>query len=185
MPSIQSLYLFPIYQTREAYKAATGKNTPTWNPAKPIKSWEDPNPPTADEDGNVQYLALALGADKVHPAVGPSGTPYLRKYSISREDATQVNIPPKDFSHQTDRPDPGSLSPMAAIEVFIPCRELSLDEELFFAWGGRVEIRSKTKPIDPSNPSAPSPSSADLSEIRQLLLEVSTKLDIVLATRQQ
>ena len=183
MPGLDTLYTFPVYQTRETYKHLTGMEAPPWDPSKPIKSWEDRQAPSSDEDGYVQYQVLALGPDKKSPAVGTHGRPYLRTMRILRSDAVRVNIPPKDFSHQTNRPDPGSLSPMASVEVPVPCRDLLPDEELFVAWGGRAEVRKKTEAPPPSQGGATTP--ATDPETKQLLLEVLSKLDILLATSRQ
>ncbi len=175
MAGIHNLYVFPVYQTREQFKAATGKEAPTWNPSKPIKSWFDPSPPVSDADGDVRYLMLALGADGKTPAV-KNGAPYLRMTRVAHLDAIAVNIPPKEFYDQRIQ-DPGALSPFASLEVPVPCRELLPDEELKFGWGGLVEVRKKNE-VAPAPGAAP----ASDSELRQLLLTIDGKLDILLAT---
>ena len=187
MPGIETLYIFGVYQTREAYKQATGAEAPEWNPALPIKSWRDEYPPTPDEDGNVEYLVLAIGADKKTPAVGSDGKPYLRKMRISATQAMRVNIPPKDFARDARVVDPGSLSPTASIEVPVPCKLPAADEELFFAWGGRAEVRKRVQ-----TPVQAGGSSTDLQRVEakldanaQLLLEALAKIDVLLATSRQ
>lgn len=179
MAGIQSLYRFAVSQTREQFKQTTGVEAPPWDPNKPIKSWADPNPPDPDEEGNVRYLVLALAADKKTPAV-QNGRPYLRTLTINRVEATLVNIPPKDFARDTRNVDPGSLSPMASIEVPVPCRQLNSDEELAFGFGGLVEVRRKQQePTQGGSVTATDP------EVKQLLFEVNSKLDILLAMSRQ
>lgn len=177
--ALQSLYLFPVYQTREAYKAATGKEAPAWNPAKPIKSWFDPFPPSPDEDGNVQYLMIALGKDKRTPAVGPDGKPYLRLTRIPAADATAVNIAAKEFGSDTSVVDPGSLSPMASYDVPVPCRPLAADEEFVFGFGATVQVRKKISAPPPQGGGTVAP--VDLSPIVRSLESIESKLDVLLA----
>lgn len=179
MAGIETLYLFPVYQTREAYKAATGGEAPAWNSAKPIKSWFDPNPPSPDEDGNVQYLMIALGKDKRTPAVGLDGKPYLRLTRISAVEAATVNIPPKDFSPDTRIVDPGALSPTASIELPVPCRPLNPDEEFAFGFGATVQVRKKESAPPPQGDTS---SPVDLAPITRLLESIESKLDVLLAT---
>jgi len=177
MAGIQNLYVFPVYQTREQYKAATGKDAPPWNPSKPVKSWLDPTPPPmSDADGDVRYLMLALGADGKTPAV-KNGAPYLRMTRVAHAEAIAVNIPPKEFYDQRIQ-DPGALSPFASLEVPVPCRDLLPDEELKFGWGGLVEVRKKNEVASPTTGTAP----ATDPELKQLLLTIDSKLDILLAT---
>lgn len=178
MAGIDTLYLFPVYQTREQYKAATGQNAPVWNPTKPIKSWFDPNPTNADEDGNVQYLMLALGKDKKTPAVGTDGKPYLRLTRISAIDAATVNIAPKDFSPDTRIVDPGALSPMASIEIPVPCRPLGTDEEFAFGFGATVQVRKKSTTTPPQSGGT---ATVDMAPVLRVLESIESKLDVLLA----
>lgn len=177
--ALQALYLFPVYQTREQYKAATGKDAPLWDPTKPIKSWRDPNPPAPDEDGNVQYLMLALGKDRRTPAVGADGKPYLRLTRISAEDAASVNIPQKEFGADTRVVDPGSLSVNATYEVPVPCRPLASDEEFAFGFGATVQVRKKTS-APPASGGAPA-AAVDLSPVLARLDALESKIDVLLA----
>jgi hypothetical protein len=194
MPGIESLYRFALSQTRDAFKQSTGKEAPPWDPSKPIKSWVDPDPPDADEEGNVKYTVLALAADKKTPAVGANGRPYLRTLTISRADAMVPNIPLKDFARDTQTVDPGALSPMASVDLPVPCRALQPDEELFFAFGGLVQVRKKSDlPPAPAQPVSTSPAiEARLAAIetnQQAILvnqqTILAKMEILLATNNQ
>ncbi len=173
MVGIGSLYLFPVYQTREQYKQATGKDAPTWNPNAPAKSWLDPNPPAPDEDGDVRYLMLAMAADGRTPAV-KDGRPYLRLTRVNFADAGAVNIPAKDF-HNSLIQDPGALSPFAALDVPVPCRELATDERLKFGFGATVQVEKVSE-----TPAVVGGAVTD-PEVKQLLLAINSKLDVLLA----
>lgn len=176
MAGLESIYRFPVYRTREQYKAATGKEAPAWNPNKPIKSWEDPAKPPADEDGFVQYLMIGVGPDGKTPGV-KDGKPYLRLTRIKREDALTVNLAPKAFDGSAQ--DPGSLSAMADKEVPVPCRPLGQDEDLAFGWGGLVNVVKKFEAPPVSGGTHPSVD----PELKNIMLEVLSKLDILLAMR--
>lgn len=174
MAGLGSLYLFPVYQTREQYKAATGKDAPLWNPNKPVKSWEDTNAPVPDEDGDVRYLMLALAADGRTPAV-KEGRPYLRLTRVKYADAVTVNIPEKEF-HNSLIQDAGALSPFASLDVPVPCRELAPHERLKFGFGATVQVEQ----IDKAPPPIDGTPVVD-SEVKQLLLAINSKLDVLLA----
>jgi len=174
VPGIESLYRFAVHQTREAAARATGSEPPAWDASKPGKYWADPNPPDADEEGNVRYTVLALAPDKKTPAVSPAtGRPYLRTLTISRQEAMAVNIPPKDFARDTHTVDPGALSPMALIEVPVPCRSLRDDEELFFGFGGGVQVRAKG--------TVPAPTQPGSSSVEQRLSAIESNQQTILA----
>lgn len=177
MAGLGTLYLFPVYQTREQYKAATGRDAPAWNPNLPTKSWYDPNPPPADDDGFVQYLMIGLGPDNKTPGV-KEGKPYLRMTRILRTFAMTVNIGPKAFDGSIQ--DPGSLSKVADYEVPVPCRPLAQDEELHFGWGGLVNVRKKFE-APPSGGTTVAAASDPKTE--KLLLEILSKIDVLLAMR--
>lgn len=132
---LENLYLFPVYQTREAYQAATGMETPPYNPNKRIKSWFDPEAATSTKR-TIIYERTLVASDSGMPLAGADGKPLLDVLAISREDAAAVNIPPKG---------PGILDqPVMGTEVPVPLRELSTNEELFFQFGGSVAVRNKT-----------------------------------------
>lgn len=177
MAGLDTLYLFPVYQTREQYKAATGQDAPAWTPNAPTKSWFDPNPPPADEDGFVQYLMVGLGPDGKTPGV-KDGKPYLRLTRILRTFAMTVNIGQKAFDGSVQ--DPGSLSQFADYEVPVPCRPLAQDEELHFGWGGLVSVRKKFEAPPAGGGTA---TAAPDPELKKIMLEVLSKLDILLAMR--
>src|SRR5258708_22975289 len=86
---ISNLYLFPVYQTREAYKAATGQDAPAYDPAKRLKAWFHPaalaNPPRQI----VYHTALSLAAHG-HAIAAPYATPMLEPLLIDRDAATRV-----------------------------------------------------------------------------------------------
>lgn len=167
--SIEKLFVFPVYHTRELVPPGTG--LPAYNPTLKVKSWFDPNPPAADEDGNVSYLMIAATKDG-ETALARDGKPYLRQTVIPRTEAMTLNIPPK-APNKPDLPQIG--------EWQVPCRPLADDEELFFAYGGRPEVRKKTAaPTAQPVPGA----SIDLTAIKEGLDNIKAKLDILLALRQ-
>ena len=175
MAGIETLYRFPVFQTREEYKQATGKEAPPYNPSLPVKSWFDPDPPKADEYGDVYYLGLALAADGRTPAVqAGSGLPFLRKFRIKAEHAGVVNIPVKKFDGSVQ--DPGSFSTLAALDVPFPCRNLLPEEELRFGFGATVQVHLKSTTAVPVESGATDP------EVKALLVAINSKLDVLLAT---
>lgn len=134
---LQNLYLFPVFQTREAYAKATGAEPPPFDPTKPVKSWYDPKAATEPRRKLVYDNVLAL-ADNGAPLVDEQGRPYTEPLLIDREDAARVNIPVKDFSGRIQE------AHTIGVEIPVPMRALTQNEELFFQFGGTVvAVRNK------------------------------------------
>lgn len=140
--SVSPLFRFPIYRNREEAENAGIKLAP-YTTTRPVKSWIDPNPPAADEFGDVKYLMIACTRNGCGETalVDDAGNPYLRSYKMTREEALTLNIPPKgDFP---DKPQPLG-------EWNVPCRPLAATEELFFAFGGLPVVREKSSAPAPT-----------------------------------
>jgi hypothetical protein len=121
---IDKLYLFPYYQTPEAYQKATGKPCPPWNPALRQKHWEDPSAENTGDDFVVYPIVLATDMKATGAALqGPDGQPYTRQMVLPYEAAITVNIPPV-----------GSLPSDLAVLPPYPCpiRALESNDQLFF-----------------------------------------------------
>lgn len=132
---LEKLYLFPYYQTREAYQAATGLEPPKFDGTRPPKYWFDP----AAKDStrrNVTYDQVVAYAASGSPLVSESEQPVLELMMLNKDDAAIVNIPPKGLGFANiagaDRP-----------EIPPPLRPLRPDEELFFPFPGIVAVRVK------------------------------------------
>jgi hypothetical protein len=95
---LSALDLFPSFHTREAYKAASGKEAPPFDKTKPVKEWADPDaltvPAFTTSDKGVHY--------KDSTAVYPILDLYERDLEwhadpdvaeISRAVAAEVNVP--------------------------------------------------------------------------------------------
>lgn len=131
--SLDKLYLFPYYQTREDYRRATGQEPPPWNPNRAPKYWFDPNAAQSQRRSVVYEYALAT-SETGAPLVGPDGRPMLDVLVLSKDEAATVNIPPKEVTNV-----PGADRP----EVPCPLRPLEPDEELFFDFGGVVAVKNR------------------------------------------
>ncbi|MBI3682393.1 MAG: hypothetical protein HY235_18595 [Acidobacteria bacterium] len=131
---LSHLYLFPVYQTREAYRQATGQEAPPYDSSKPVKSWFDPKAAESPRR-KIIYENVVAYADDGAPLASPDGKPVLEPLLIDREIATRVNIPPKV---------PGLPDlPVTGIEVPVPLRALEPGEELYFQFGGSVAVKNK------------------------------------------
>jgi hypothetical protein len=131
---ITHLYLFPVYQTREAYKQATGVEAPPYDPTKPLKSWFDPKAAESTSRKLVYERVIAY-ADNGMPLASLDGKPVLEPLLIDRLVAATVNIPPKG----PNIPD----APTTGLEIPVPLRALYADEELYFQFGGSVAVKNK------------------------------------------
>lgn len=157
---LQTLYLFPIFQTREEYKAVMGIDPPPFNPFKPLKSWFDPKAAENPRRKIVYDNVLAL-ADNGTPLVDLNGQPLLEPLLIDREDAAVVNIPVKDFSGRIQEQHP------IGHEVPVPLRPLTENEELVIGLMGLVQVRNKAAIEETAGFTAGD---------RALLLAIATKL---------
>ena len=131
---IETLYLFPYYQTREAFEQATGQICPPWNPYRPPKSWFDPKAKDSIKRSIVYDHVIATSLSGV-PLITPDGYPMLDSLVLNRDEAATLNIPPKGYGISNV---PGADQP----EVPVPLRPLETDEELFFDFGGIVAVRN-------------------------------------------
>lgn len=130
---LSSLYLFPVFQTREDFARVMGTAAPPFNPARPVKSWFDAEARKSSRRSVVYDNAIAM-ADSGRPLADENGHPYLEPLLLDREFAATVNIPVKDFSGRIQE------TPTIGFEVPVPCRELAPGESLFFAIGGAVMV---------------------------------------------
>lgn len=132
---LDTLFLFPYYQTREAYEKATGQPCPPWRPDRPPKGWFDPKAMESTRR-NVVYDNTLVYGENGHIAEDKNGKPMLDVLVLTKEHAATVNIPDKTLGAANI---PGSDRP----EVPAPLRPLGPDEELFFIWGQTVAVRNK------------------------------------------
>ncbi len=128
---LHHLYIYPVYSTREEYRAATGQEPPPFNPARPSQHWFDPEAAKSSRRFLVYDRVLAVDERGVAKR-DANGKPYFEQLILPREEAATVNIPPKKAANETFLPD-----------VPPPCRELHEDEELTFDFGGIVVVRNK------------------------------------------
>lgn len=136
MFSIFKLFIFPVFQTREEYKAATGEDAPPWDPNQPIKNWFDPAARTTRSRTMLYDRVLLYDANGM-VVPDETGKPTIDKLALLRETAAQVNMLPSERVV-----DYGPGSRMAPIPA--PIRELKPNEELFFTFGGAVAVRDKS-----------------------------------------
>jgi hypothetical protein len=117
---ISTLYLFPVYDTRESYAAATGQPPPDWNPLRQPKGWFDPKAPQSPSRRVVYDRAMVLN-DKGSPLWDDRGNLILDALVLDKIEAATVNIAPKG---------PGMTNVPGAdvAEVPAPMRELKDDE---------------------------------------------------------
>jgi hypothetical protein len=133
--SIQHLYLFPMYATRDEYRQATGEEPPAWNPYRAPKGWFDPKAKSSPSRRVVYELALATHPDTGAVLAGPDGKPLLDALVLDRDEAATVNIPPTDTGSTNV---PGADQP----QVPVPLRPLEPNEELFFDFGRSVAVKN-------------------------------------------
>lgn len=131
---ITHLHLFPVYQTREAYKQATGMEAPPYDQSKPIKSWFDPKA-AANPSRKIVYDQVIAYADNGAPLASAEGKPMFEPLLIDRAVAATVNIPVKGREIPDQVP--------TGFEVPVPLRALEPDEELYFQFGGSVAVKNK------------------------------------------
>jgi len=159
---LNSLYLFPYYQSQEDYQKATGQTAPVFNPNRQPKYWQDPAA-LASIRRTVVYNQVLAVADNGAPLVGPDGKPMLDLLVLQKEEAATVNIPPKG-------PGVANVPGAGAPEVQPPLRALETNEELDFGFGSTVYVHNKDYPFDDSG----SFTAAD----RLLLQSIAKKLGV-------
>jgi hypothetical protein len=131
--SLTKLYKFPVYMTRDEYKAATGQEAPEWNSDRAPKYWFDPAAKNSPKMTVVYDCVIATAVNGV-ALVSEDGKPVTDLLVLSRNEAASVNIPPKVANV------PGADVPA----VQVPLRELEANEELFFSLGGVVSVKNTT-----------------------------------------
>lgn len=170
--SVAPLFRFKVYQTREAAEAEGHKLAP-YTTERPVKSWIDLKPPSADEFGEITYLMLATTRNGCGDTAltGPDQKPYLRNYKMTPEEAAALNIPPKgDFP---DKPQPKG-------EWNIPCRDLQANEVLGWGFGAVPVVQDKTVKVEPSAAAA----TVDLSPILVQLEEIRATLAVLIGMQK-
>lgn len=130
---LHHLHLFPVYQTRADYKAATGEEPPPFDPTRPSQHWFDPEAAKSPKRVIVYERALAID-EKGVPKRDANGKPYFEELALPKAEASTVNIPYKEAANE-----PSSGFP----DVPVPCRALHEDEELDFDFGGVVIVRNR------------------------------------------
>lgn len=129
---LDKLYLFPYYQTREQYRAATGEEPAPFDPTRPPKYWRDPDVLKVTSRAVVYDRVLATNG-KAQPVAGPDGKPYFEVLMMLKTEAATVNIPLKISANEEGAD---------VEEVPVPVRALEPEEELFFDFGGLVMVRN-------------------------------------------
>lgn len=158
---LESLYLFPYFQTREDYQKATGVEPPKWDSTRPPKYWFDP----AAKDStrrNVTYDQVIAYSASGSPLFDANGNPTLELMMLNKDEAAGVNIPPKGLGIANV---PGADKP----EIPPPLRALRADEELFVPFGSIVAVRVKGT-LEPDR--------GFTEEDRSILLAVARKLGV-------
>ena len=151
---LQALFLFPVYADREDYKKKTGKEAPPYNPALPVKTWEDP---AAASKRVVTYFYATW--DRVN-------APKVESIDFSGRYAAQLNLLPENFTAFTDEEKKN-----AADMIPIPIRELLPHEALVGDMFAGILVRDTT--VEPKG-GAGSFSSAD----RALLHKIAEALGV-------
>lgn len=132
---VSNLYLFPVFQTREAYRLAVGVEPPPYNERIPIKSWFDPDAHKITRRKIIYENVIACNPDNGAPLADDAGKPMLEPLVIDVAFAGAVNIPFK-APGVPDKPTTGFETP-------VPLRPLTDNEELFFQFGGTVAVKNK------------------------------------------
>ncbi len=157
---INEAALFPIYNSRQEYRAATGQEPPAYDPARAPKTWFDRAAKDSPRRNVVYDSVLAIG-DAGQPLRGPDGKPQLELLVLRKDEAATVNI--YEVGLGASAP---SLPP-----VPVPLRPLKSNEELQFSMGGNVVIRDKTVAL-------PSENDGFTPADRRLLIVIAQKLGI-------
>ncbi len=137
---LDSLYRFPYYQTRDAYRAVTGQLPPPFNPNRPPKYWFDSKAAESTRRNVVYDPILGVAANGL-PLADKDGKPVLDILVLNKDEAATVNIPPNGVDPVTGTAYtnvPGADVP----EVPAPLRPLAPNEELIFDFGGIVAVKN-------------------------------------------
>jgi hypothetical protein len=156
---LEKLYLFPYYQTREAYQKATGVEPPKFDGTKPPKYWFDPAAKESTRR-NIAYDQILCYAVNGAALFDENGKPMLEMLMLNKDEAAAVNIPPKGLGMGNI---PGADQP----EIPPPLRSLREDEEFFVPFGGVIGVRIKGM-LEPDR--------GFTEEDRALLLAIARKL---------
>ena len=132
---LDSLFIFPYYQTREAFEKATGRPCPPWNPSVPPKGWFDPKAAESTRRNVVYDNTLVYSLDGTI-LQDSNGKPMLDVLVLPKEQAATVNIPDKSLGASNI---PGADRPEVPAPLHLPGEH----EELFFIWGQTVAVRNK------------------------------------------
>ena len=134
---LESLYLFPYYQSREDYMKATGSEAPAFKPSRQPKYWQDPKAKDSTRRIVVYDQVLAL-AENGAPLVGSDGKPVLDILVLQKDEAATVNIPASA----------ANVIGADAPAVPPPLRALESNEELAFGFGSTVYVHNTDFPFD-------------------------------------
>ncbi len=137
---LDSLYLFPYYQSQDDYQKATGNAAPAFNPNRQPKYWFDPAAASSVKRTVVYNQTLSV-ADNGAPLVGTDGKPMLDLLALQKDEASTVNIPPKG-------PGVANVAGASAPEVQPPLRALEACEQLDFGFGNTVYVHNRNYPFD-------------------------------------
>ena len=161
---VDNLYLFPVYQTRDQYRAATGQEPPPFDPTKPEKGWSDPNPPTSGKFVAIYPRVISWDANGTNANVGPDGKPFFEPLVLPIDWAKSVNIAAKAAANE-----PGT----GVAVIPCPCRALDADEELALGSFGVPVVRNTA--LWQQATSAPT---SFLESDRQLLKAIAAKVGV-------
>ena len=157
--SLDRLYLFPLYQTRDSYTQATGQEAPAFDPQRPPKYWFDPEAEKSLRR-NVVYDTVVCYLENGGLLLDEAGKPQVESMILLKQEAATVNIPPNETNV------PGASVPC----VPVPLRALDADEELVLGFGGVVLVRNKSISEDTTEGFTPSD--------RALLQAIARKLNV-------
>jgi len=156
---IERLYLFPYYQTREAYQKATGLEAPKFDGSRPPKLWFDP----AAKDSirrNMAYDRVISYAVNGALLFDVNGKPMLEGLVLNKDEAATLNIPAKGLGS-------ANITGADKPEIPPPLRALADDEEFFVPFPGIIGVRIKGT-LEPDR--------GFTEEDRTLLLAIARKL---------
>lgn len=176
--SLSPLHKFPYYSTCEQYTQKTAKPCPKYDPAYPVKSWEDPKPPAEDEDGMVTYTGLALAKDGKTTLL-KEGKPYLKTFRIPSEMAGRVNISFKTTNPNDNRID--EANPKG--EYQMPLRELQAGESLGLGFGAIPIVAAAGSAPAQTGGGSTAGFEASIRALADAIETLSAKMDLLLAVK--